>query len=88
MFAVFASVTIILIDPDPKTSIGSSLKLLSLSDALLLFLALCHSVIRNFLLNKLYIKGYLPPFTKQGTEAFHVAVHHLPIDLQGLEPFL
>jgi hypothetical protein len=43
---------------------------------------------RYFLVNKLHAKGYLPPLAEQGTKAFHVAVHQLPIDLQVLKSFL
>lgn len=59
------------------------MKLSSLSSALLLFLALyAESLVANFFVNKLHAEGYLRP--KQGTKAFHVAAHHLPIDFFSL----
>ena len=60
-----------LVDSGPKTSISSSLKLLSLCNAFLLFLALCCCrLTSNFLVNKLHAKGYLPPLAKQVTKTF------------------
>src|SRR4051794_23939256 len=89
LLTVFASTTMMLVDSSPKTSIGGSLKLLSLSGALLLFLGLYRrEITRDFLVNKLHVKGYLPPLTKQGTKTFQVAVYHPPIDLQVIESFL
>jgi hypothetical protein len=89
LLAVLASATMMLVDSGPKAGVGGSLKLLSLSGALLLFLPLCHrGVTRDFLEDELHAEGYLPPLTKQATEAFHVAVHHLPIDLRVFEAFL
>jgi hypothetical protein len=87
--AVLASATMMLIDSGPKTGVSGSLKLLSLSGALFLFLSLCHRrATRDFLENELYAESYLPPLAEQGTEAFHVIFHHLPIDLQVFEAFL
>jgi hypothetical protein len=66
---VFASTMIILIDLVLKTSISGSLKLLSLYSAFLLFLALYYyRITSNFLVNKLYDKGNLPPLAKQVTK--------------------
>ena len=71
-----------LVDSGLKTSVGSSLKLLSLSSALLLFLFLYYRrVTCNFLENELYAKGYLLPLSKQDTEAFYIAIYYLLINL-------
>ena len=71
LLAVFASATITLVDSGPKTSVGGSLKLLSLGSAFLLFLALCRCrLTSNLLVNKLYAEGYLPPLAKQVTKTF------------------
>ena len=72
----------ILIDSGLKTSVGSSLKLLSLNDALLLFLSLYYrGVTHDFLENELHTKGYLPLLTKQATKTFYIAVYNVLIDL-------
>jgi hypothetical protein len=65
LLIVLTSVIIMLIDSGPETSVGGSLKLLSLYRALLLLLALGrYRITSNFLIDKLYAKGYLPPLTK------------------------
>ena len=79
-----------LVEPAPKTGIGGSLKLLSLRSALLLLLLLalrrCR-IARNFLIDKLYAEGYLPPLAKQVTKTFQVLINYLPINLQLFESF-
>jgi hypothetical protein len=88
LLTVFGSATITLVDSGPKTSVSSSLKLLSLCSAFLLFLALWHyRITSNFLVNKLHAEGYLPPLAKQVTETFQVLVNQLPINLQLLALF-
>jgi hypothetical protein len=64
LLTVFASVTIMLVDSSPKTSVGGSLKPLSLCRALLLLALRRYRITSNFLINKLHAKGYLPPLTK------------------------
>ncbi len=65
---MLASTTITLVDSGPETSVGGSLKLLSLYRALLLLLALSrYRITSNFLVDKLHTKGYLPPLAKQVT---------------------
>ena len=60
-----------LVELAPETYIGGSLKLLNLYSAFLLFLAFyCCRITITFLINKLYTKGYLPPFVKQVTKTF------------------
>jgi len=52
-----------------KTSVSSFLKSLSLCHAFILLLTLyCYGITSNFLINKLYAKGYLAPFAKQVTQ--------------------
>jgi hypothetical protein len=71
LLVVFGSATIKLINAGLKTSIGGSLKLLSLYNAFLLFLALCCcKITSNFLINKLYAKGYFPTLVKHVTKTF------------------
>jgi hypothetical protein len=83
LLTVLGSTTIKLVESAPKTSIGGSLKLLSLRSALLLLLLALrrYSITSNFLVNKLYTEGYLPPFAKQVTKTFQVLINYLPIDL-------
>ena len=82
LLAVFASTTITLVDLGPKTSVGSSLKLLSLCSAFLLLLALCrYRITSDFLVYKLYTKDYLPPLAKQVTKTFQVLINFLLVDL-------
>jgi hypothetical protein len=71
LLTVFGSAAMKRVESAPETSIGGSLKLLSLRSAFLLFLALrrCR-VASNFLVHKLYTKGYLPPLAKQVTKTF------------------
>ncbi len=68
LLAVFASATITLVDSGPETSVGGSLKLLSLCRSPLLLLALgrCR-ITSNFLVDKLHAKGYLLPLAEQVT---------------------
>ncbi|KAH8595399.1 hypothetical protein B0O99DRAFT_622834 [Bisporella sp. PMI_857] len=88
LLAVFASATITFVDSGPKTSVGGSLKLLSLCSVFLLFLALCRCrLTSDFLVHKLYAKGYLPPFAKKFTKTFQVNVNQLLINLQLLVSF-
>lgn len=67
LLAVFGSAAILLVDLSPKISVGGSLKPLSLGYSFLLrLLALrCCRITSNFLINKLYAKGYLPPYAEQ-----------------------
>ena len=78
-----------LVEPAPKTGIGGSLKLLSLRSALLLLLLALRRcrIARNFLIDKLYAEGYLPPLAKQVTKTFQVLINYLPINLQLFESF-
>jgi hypothetical protein len=56
------------IDSGLESRVGGSLKLLSFYSAPLLLLALCLCRITgNFLINKLYTKGYLPPLANHVT---------------------
>jgi hypothetical protein len=71
LLAVFASTTVTLVDLGLKTSVSGSLELLSFYGAFLLFLTLyCCRITSNLLINKLHVKRYLPPFTKQVTKTF------------------
>jgi hypothetical protein len=68
LLAVLTSATITLVDSGPETSVGGSLKLLSLCRALLLLLALSRCrITSNFLVDKLHTEGYLPPLAEQVT---------------------
>ncbi|KAK2052292.1 hypothetical protein LY76DRAFT_346790 [Colletotrichum caudatum] len=83
LLAVVASVAMMLVHSSPKTGIGSSLKLLSLSGALpflLLALRRC-DIAQGFLVDKLNAKGNLPPLAKPGAKTLHLAVQHVPIDV-------
>jgi len=71
MLIMFAFVKITLINLVLKTNISNSLNLSSFYNVFLLFLAFCYyKITSNFLINKLYAKGYLLPFAKQVTKTF------------------
>ena len=68
LLTVFGSAAMKLVESAPETSIGGSLKLLSLRSAFLLFLALCRCrITSNLLIYKLYTKDYLSSLAKQVT---------------------
>ena len=75
---MFGSATITFVESALETSIGSSLKLLSLHSAFLLVLALCcPRVTSNFLVYELYTEYYLPPLAKQVTKALQMLIDFL-----------
>jgi hypothetical protein len=80
LLAVLGPTAMMLVESGPKPRRSGALESLSLSCALLLFLALCRRrVTSDFFVTELHTEYYLPPLSKKGTEAIHVAVHHLPI---------
>jgi len=88
LLTVFTFAIIKLIKLALKTSIGSSLLLLSLYSAFLLFLAFSYSrITNNFLINKLDAENYLPSLAKQVTKTFQMLVNYLLIDPQLLVSF-